>query len=85
MIVLMLGCAGGNDAERTFHHDSDTALGADTGLLSLGEPLAFSDVVIIGGGASGLTAAVEAAEVGAEVLILEREAMLGGAGIYAGN
>lgn len=85
----MLGCTGGTDSERTFHHDSDdptdTASDSGAGWGELGEPLVRADVVVIGGGASGLTAAVEAAEVGAEVLIIEREAALGGAGVYAGN
>ncbi len=35
-------------------------------------------VLVIGGGISGLTAAVEAAEAGAEVIIVEKEAFLGG-------
>jgi fumarate reductase flavoprotein subunit len=89
MVVLMLGCAGGTDSDSTFHRDSDTPpdSGSDTGPIvgDLGEPLARTDVVIIGGGASGLTAAVEAAEVGAAVLIIERESGLGGAGVHAGN
>lgn len=36
------------------------------------------DVIVIGGGPSGLAAAVEAKKEGATVLIIEREAMLGG-------
>jgi len=36
------------------------------------------DVVVIGGGPSGLAAAVEAKKEGASVVIIEREAMLGG-------
>lgn len=35
-------------------------------------------VVVIGGGISGLTVAVEAAEAGAEVLLVEKEPLLGG-------
>ena len=35
-------------------------------------------VVVIGGGTSGITAAVEAAEAGTQVILLEREAYLGG-------
>ena len=48
-------------------------------------PLASVDVVIIGGGASGLAAASAALELGATILVLERNAQLGGAGINAGN
>lgn len=36
------------------------------------------DVVVIGGGPSGLAAAVEAKKEGAKVIVIEREAMLGG-------
>ena len=39
-----------------------------------------TDVVVIGGGASGLPAAVRAAESGAKVILLERRKMLGGMG-----
>ncbi|MFC1661347.1 FAD-dependent oxidoreductase [Gemmatimonadota bacterium] len=35
-------------------------------------------ILVIGGGISGLTAAIEAAEVGADVVLVEREAFLGG-------
>ncbi len=35
-------------------------------------------VLVIGGGISGLTAAIEAAEAGAEVVLVEKEAFLGG-------
>lgn len=36
------------------------------------------DVIVIGGGAAGLSAAVSAAEAGAEVLLLEKQADVGG-------
>jgi fumarate reductase flavoprotein subunit len=39
-----------------------------------------ADVVIVGGGASGCTAALTAAELGAKVLVLEAAPVLGGAG-----
>ena len=35
-------------------------------------------ILVIGGGISGLTAAIEAAEAGADVTIVEREAYVGG-------
>ncbi len=39
--------------------------------------LATSDVVVVGGGVAGLSAALSARTAGAEVLVLEREALLG--------
>ncbi|MDP1533124.1 MAG: FAD-dependent oxidoreductase, partial [Rubrivivax sp.] len=36
------------------------------------------DVVVVGGGGAGLAAAIEAAEAGASVLLLEKNAQLGG-------
>jgi quinone-modifying oxidoreductase, subunit QmoA len=35
-------------------------------------------ILVIGGGISGLTAAIEAAEAGAEVVLVEKEAFMGG-------
>jgi flavocytochrome c len=43
-----------------------------------------NDVVIVGSGVAGLCAAVEAAEAGAEVLVLERDVALGGASVMSG-
>lgn len=37
-----------------------------------------TDIVIVGGGASGLAAAIEAAPSGADIIVLEKNAMLGG-------
>jgi len=42
-------------------------------------------VVIIGGGASGMSAAIRLLELGIEPLILEKESTIGGAGIHAGR
>ena len=53
--------------------------------------LSISDIVVIGGGVAGLSAALSARPAGAEVLILEREALLGNgatgrnAGIQCGH
>lgn len=44
-----------------------------------------ADVVVLGSGAAGLIAAVEAAERGAKVLVLEREADIGGSTALAGG
>lgn len=42
-----------------------------------------TDLVIIGGGASGLAAGVQATELGADVIVLEKQAKAGGTGNYA--
>ena len=44
----------------------------------------FVDVLIAGGGTSGVSAAVGAAQAGANVLLIERNAYLGGEGAHAG-
>ncbi len=41
-------------------------------------PAAGGSILVVGGGISGLTAALEAAEVGYEVFLVEKEASLGG-------
>lgn len=43
-----------------------------------------ADVIIIGGGGSGLTAAITAADAGASVIVLEKNAMLGGDTVVCG-
>ena len=40
--------------------------------------MANKSILVVGGGISGITAAVEAAEVGYEVFLVERNAYLGG-------
>lgn len=42
------------------------------------------DVLVVGGGTSGVAAAIAAAEEGADVLVVERDSALGGVGIRAG-
>jgi len=44
-----------------------------------------SDVTIIGGGGGGLTAAVEAAEKGVDILVLEKRGVLGGNAVRGGG
>src|SRR5262249_3491531 len=44
---------------------------------------AHTEVLVIGGGVSGLAAAVEAAERGAQVLLIEESARVGGSALYA--
>ena len=43
----------------------------------------MNDVVVVGSGVAGLAAAVEAAEAGAEVLVLERDVAVGGASVLS--
>ena len=45
----------------------------------------IAPVIVVGGGASGLSAGVRLLELGIEPLILEKETQLGGAGIHAGR
>jgi len=52
---------------------------------SVGSDETIVDVLIIGGGASGMATAKRLLELGIEPLILERESQLGGAGIHAGR
>jgi fumarate reductase flavoprotein subunit len=49
------------------------------------EPVSVVDVLVIGGGPAGLSAAWEAREAGASVIILEMGERAGGAGWYAAN
>ncbi len=63
---------------------------AGLGTLDLNTPHAyfdkeylFTDVLVVGGGAAGLTAALRAADAGAEVLLVDEEPVLGGALNYA--
>jgi succinate dehydrogenase/fumarate reductase flavoprotein subunit len=42
------------------------------------EPVLETDIVVIGGGGSGLAAAIEAADAGCKVILLEKEEKLGG-------
>ncbi len=44
-----------------------------------------TDLIVIGGGAAGLSAALTAAENGHRVLILEKEAVIGGSSILSGG
>ena len=50
-----------------------------------GDPAAIVDVIVIGSGAAGVGAALEAAEAGASVLVLERAGGTGGAAAQAGG
>ncbi|PWC14547.1 FAD-dependent oxidoreductase [Brenneria corticis] len=50
--------------------------------LSIAEQVIDADVVIVGGGLSGLAAAVTAQENGVKTIVLEKMAIIGGAGNY---
>jgi glycine/D-amino acid oxidase-like deaminating enzyme len=59
-------------------HGLDPAIRAELEILPVQAlSLSTSDVAIIGGGVAGLSAALSARAAGAEVLVLEREALLG--------
>ena len=52
--------------------------------LTLEARLAYYDVIIVGGGPAGLTAAIYAAREGVDVLVIERSGLGGQAGLTAG-
>src|SRR4051794_19703295 len=58
----------------------------DTDVSGSGDPPAenVADVVVVGAGPAGLSAAIEAAANGARVLVLEREETYGGSAAYSG-
>jgi hypothetical protein len=49
-----------------------------------GNELLRTDVLVVGGGTAGVTAAIAAAEEGASVVLIERDSGLGGVGVRAG-
>jgi len=55
-----------------------------TGLVSAQENLS-SDVVVVGAGAAGLAASIEAANNGANVILLEKQAFVGGSTLLSGG
>lgn len=82
-VLGLLACA----QSREFAPEPDTA-GPDTGVppsctIPDEAPAEQVDVLIVGGGGSGLAAAWEAREAGVSVRILERRDELGGAGRFA--
>lgn len=75
IVLLLLACDGANtDSPTDSPQDSAQEL-----------PAAVVDVLVIGGGPAGLSAALEAQALGAEVLVLEMGERAGGSGWYAEN
>ena len=91
LLTLFLACTGKDPAPPGTMTDDTAATTTtpsdDTGTTTdtLPEPLERVDVVVIGGGASGLSAAWEVLNAGATVRVLERDSGLGGAGGSASN
>jgi len=53
------------------------------GLTSCGRTQLEADIVVIGAGGAGLSAAIQAAQEGADVIIFEKMSMTGGTSQYA--
>lgn len=67
ILSMLVGCSGGNDTISTEQTDNtETPVQVDT------------DVVVIGSGGAGLSAAVEARNAGKDVVVLEKTNMVGG-------
>jgi len=49
------------------------------------DQVVYTDVLVIGSGAAGVTAAIEAREAGAEVIVIEKSGHLGGAAVISGG
>lgn len=70
MIFGLVGCGSNND------NTTDTTKQADT--TKPADATKQADIVVVGSGMSGLSAAIEAASLGAKVVLLEKEATVGG-------
>jgi fumarate reductase flavoprotein subunit len=91
LTVALIGCrhrgeSDTTDVETYGDADTDTDSDSDTDTdTDLGAPYATTDVLVIGSGPAGLSAAYAAAEAGKDVLILERAEYPGGSGWFAGR
>lgn len=82
----MFGCAPSGAAAKDAKDDKQSSVTAEaTSVATIEEPTPDTtidaDVVVVGGGASGLCAAISAAQGGAKVVVLEKQAQLGGNGM----
>ena len=88
------GATMSHDAFMAAAEEALTLAGADVEALKSGEKAAAeipeydvtdADIVIVGAGAAGMTAAVTASEAGASVILLEKSGVLGGNTVCAAN
>lgn len=81
-LLLVLSCAGSSKGDDSASETDGGATQTDGGGTTTTGPLEV-DVLVIGSGPAGLSAAWEADQAGASVLVVERDNKLGGAGHYA--
>ena len=86
------GATVSSEAFKAALTDALTAAGADMAAMTaavvkgeLVEEVLDTDIVVLGGGAAGLTAGVKALQAGAKVILLEKTGMTGGASAMAGS
>ncbi len=78
--------AGATITSKAIMEAVDKALNGDSGDSAAAQlPFDKPDVIVVGAGIAGLSASVKAAELGANVLVLEQAARVGGSGNLAGG